>query len=308
MTPSERLADNRRGILFMIGASTAFIASDTLVKLAADSLPIGQIIFLRGLLVAPLLIGTGLYLSGRRVFEPIRHGIVWWRTFGEVGATILYLSALAHMPIANSTAILQVVPLAVTAAAAIGLGEKVGIRRWSAIGVGLAAVIVIVRPGLEGFNAWSMAALASVAFIVIRDLTSRMLPRSLPISGVTGLSGFCVTLVGAAMLPYSGWNPVTPATFVVVIGAAVALAFGYVLIVLAMRNGEVSVVAPFRYVILLWAIVAQILVFATWPDALMLIGSAVLVMTGLYTLYRERKVVPEPAARPAAQAQIPPPV
>ena len=110
------------------------------------------------------------------------------------------------------------------------------------------------------------------------------------------------------MLPFSGWSPVAPWTLLVVIGAAVALAFGYVLIVLAMRSGEVSVVAPFRYVILLWAIVAQILVFATWPDALMLVGSAVLVVTGLYTLYRERKVVPEPAARPAAQAQIPPQV
>jgi drug/metabolite transporter (DMT)-like permease len=308
MNPSERVADNRRGILMMIGASTAFIASDTLVKLAAESLPIGQIIFLRGLMVAPLLLGFGLYVSGRRVFEPIRHRIVWWRTFGEVGATALYLSALAHMPIANSTAILQVVPLAVTAAAAIVLGEKVGIRRWTAISVGLAAVILIVRPGAEGFNVWSVAALASVAFIVLRDLASRVLPNSLPISGVTGLSATIVTLFGAAMLPFGGWNPLTPALFITVFGSAVALAFGYVLIVLAMRNGEISVVAPFRYIILLWAILAQILVFAAWPDALTLVGSAILVMTGLYTLYRERKVIPEPAARPAAQAQMPPQV
>jgi drug/metabolite transporter (DMT)-like permease len=308
MTPSDRLADNRRGIFLMIGASTAFIASDTLVKLTAENLPIGQIIFLRGLLVAPLLIGVGLYLSGRLVFDPVRHRIVWWRALGEVGATALYLSALAHMPIANSTAILQVIPLAVTAAAAIVLGEKVGVRRWSAIGVGLAAVLLIVRPGLEGFNAWSIAALASVAFIVLRDLTSRVLPNSLPIFGVTGLSAIVVTLFGAAMLPFSGWEPVTLELFVKVVGSAVALAIGYVLIVLAMRSGEISVVAPFRYVILLWAIVAQITVFAVWPDALTLVGSAILVMTGLYTFYRERKVVAEPEGRPAARAQIPPQV
>lgn len=308
MTPSERFADNRRGILLMIAASTAFIASDTMVKLAAAHLPVGEIIFLRGLIITPILLGIGLYLSGPAVFAPIRNAIVWWRSLGEVGATALYLSALVHMPIANSTAILQTIPLVTTAAGALVLGEKVGIRRWSAIGIGLAAVLLIVRPGGAGFNIWSVAVLASVGFIVLRDLSSRVLPASLPIFGVAGLSAFLVTLLGAAMLPFSQWREVTGPDLGYVSGAAVALSMGYVLIVLAMRSGEISVVAPFRYVIMLWAIVAQILVFSAWPDSLTLIGSAFLVMTGIYTFYRERKVVAEPADRSAARAPVRPQV
>lgn len=308
MTPSERFADNRRGILLMIVASTAFIASDTMVKLAAESLPVGEIIFLRGLIITPILLMLGLTLTGPAVFAPIRHPLAWWRSLGEVGATALYLSALAHMPIANSTAILQTIPLATTAAAALVLGEKVGLRRWSAIAIGLAAVVLIVRPGGAGFNIWSVAALASVGFVVLRDISSRVLPASLTIFGIAGLSAFLVTLLGAAMLPFSGWREVNGLTLAYVSGAAVALSIGYVLIVEAMRSGEISVVAPFRYAIMLWAIVAQIVVFAAWPDALTLIGSAALVLTGVYTLYRERKVVAAPADRPAARAPVRPQV
>jgi drug/metabolite transporter (DMT)-like permease len=219
------------------------------------------------------------------------------RVFGEVGAAAFYLSALANMDIANSTAIIQTVPLVATAAAALFLGEKVGIRRWTAIGVGMVAVLLIIRPGLAGFNIWSLLALVSVGFIVLRDLSSRFLPATTHPLAVSLATLVAMIPLGLLMLPFSYWAPLTPLTLALCAASGLMLSLAYVLITHAMRHGEISAVSPFRYAILLWAVLIQIVVFSIWPDALTLAGSAVLVATGLYTLYRERKVKDAAAQR-----------
>ena len=166
-------SDNRKGILLMMAAMAGFILNDTFVKLASEELPTGQIIFLRGVLATPLVLLLAWRWGAFARLSALRDRFVAWRTVGEMGSTALYLTALFNMPLTNVTAILQIVPLITTAAAAIFLGERVGLRRWAAVSLGLLGVLVIVRPGLEGFNAWSLVALAAMGFIALRTSSKR---------------------------------------------------------------------------------------------------------------------------------------
>ena len=280
----------RRGIFFMLAAMAAFIFNDTCVKLASEELPTGQIIFIRGLIATPLV----LLLAWQRgaLVRPavLLHRSVFWRTIGEMSATVLYLSALFNMPIANTTAILQTSPLLTTAAAAVFLGERVGVRRWSAIAVGFAGVLLIVRPGFEGFSAWSLVALAATCAMVLRDLSSRVLPAEIPTLAVTVITTICVMMLGGILSLFADWKPLAIGDFAYLAGAAVFLTAAYIFIIAAMRTGDVSLVSPFRYSIMIWAIIIQVIVFGAWPDGLTLVGSAVLLATGVYMFARERAV------------------
>jgi S-adenosylmethionine uptake transporter len=290
MPPVSSLSENSRGILFMLATVTGFAFGDTFVKLASADLSIAQIIIIRSLIAAPVVALVALHQGAFADMRGMAERFIALRAVGEVGATAIYLTALAHLDLANATAILQIVPLATTAVAALFLGEPVGIRRWGAIGIGLLAVLLIVRPGMQGFNGWSLLALASVGFIVLRDLSSRLLPAATNPLAVSTLSLVVMIPLGFAMLPFQSWEPLTLRAIVYCGVSGMFLSAAFVSITLAMRHGEVAVVAPFRYAILLWAVVLQIAIFGVWPDSLTLIGSAVLVATGLYTLYRERKV------------------
>ncbi len=160
---------------------------------------------------------------------------------------------------------------------------------------------------MEGFNVWSVSALIAVVFVVVRDLSSRMLPPQTHPLAVSCLSLAASIPLGLAMLPFSFWAPITTRGMLLCAGSALSLSFAYVMIVQAMRHGEVGVVSAFRYAIMLMAIVVQVAVFASWPDTLTLAGSAVLLATGLYTLYRERKVKGGEATLTSEPAAYPPP-
>ena len=195
-------SDNFRGAALMMASMAAYVLNDTLVILVSDSLSIFQVMFLRGLLATTLL---GLISWYRKaIFPPLKSAdwrLMTYRQVGEVGATLCYLTALFNMPLANATAILQALPLAVTLAAAVFLGEPVGWRRYLAILVGFAGVLIIVRPGSEGFNAYSLWALAAVVFIVLRDLSTRRLSAHVPSIFVALLASVVITITGAVLSP-----------------------------------------------------------------------------------------------------------
>ena len=307
MRPAQSLSENSRGILFMLGAMAGFILNDTCVKLASEDLSVGEIVVVRSVIALPVVVLIGVQQGAFGNLRLMAERFIWLRAVGELGATVFYLTALAHMDIANSTAIIQIVPLAATGAAAMLLGERVGIRRWSAIAIGLAAVLLIIRPGMQGFNAWSLSALVAVGFVVLRDLSSRMLPAETHPLAVSCLSLVAMIPLGLAMLPFSFWAPLTMRGLLLCAASGLLLSAAYVMITQAMRHGEIAVVSPFRYAILLLAIVIQIVVFSVWPDALTLIGSAILVATGLYTLYRERQIKGTGATLTSRPATFPPP-
>ncbi len=290
----QNLSDNVRGALFMSISMAGFALNDATIKLISGELGFYQIIFLRGIF-ATLLIGLLVRQRGALFYLPSRRdaGIMAVRAAAEVGGTLCFLTALFNMPIANATAILQALPLAVTLAAALFMGEKVGWRRYTAIAVGFTGVLIIVRPGGEGFNAYALWAVAAVGFIVLRDLTTRRLSAGIPSAYVALSSSLVLTAVGGLLALTVPWPPVSASALAMLAGAAGFLFFGYLFAVMTMRVGEVSFVSPFRYSVLIWAILLGLLLFGEVPDGWTLFGSLVVVGMGIYSFYRERRVKEE---------------
>lgn len=284
----------------MVVSQAAFTVNDALVKIATGLLPIGQIMFVRGMFATALIGALVWWLGHFQPLRTLRMPAVILRIVGEIGGTVFYLMALAHLPLANVSAVFQSLPLAVTMGAALVLGEHVGPRRWLAIAIGFVGVLIIVRPGLAGFNAFSLYVLLSVACCMVRDLATRKVPDEVPSTYISLLTALTVTITGGAMTAaQSSWTPMDPSLVALLAGAALLVLTGYQFIIQCMRIGDISYVAPFRYTALLWAIGAGFLVFGSIPDWPTLVGAAIVIASGTYMIYRERKVGRE---RPAAES------
>jgi drug/metabolite transporter (DMT)-like permease len=166
-------------------------------------------------------------------------------------------------------------------------------------------VLIIVRPGVAGFNQYSLLALCAVMFCAVRDLATKRIPKEIPSLFITLLTTVSVGTAGAVLLhPLGGWTPMSPRTMALLAVAAILLPIGYNCIILSLRIGDISAVAPFRYAALIWATLIGYAVFGEVPDAAMIIGAAIIVGSGLYALYRERI---RDTGRPAASASSQPP-
>lgn len=286
--------DNLRGAAWMTAAMLFFAVEDMFIKLLAGSLPTWQIILILGVGGA-LCFGVAARAQGQALlYGAALSPAVLWRNVGEVVGTLGFVTALALIPLSTASAILQATPLVVTMGAAVFLKERVGWRRWSAILVGFLGVLLVIRPGVDGFDIYSLFALQGVLGLAIRDLATRRVPATV---SSTQLSFWAfLVLVPAALI--SGLVLNTPAvapegwqwlyvTIIVPLGV-----FAYYSIVAAMRLGEISFVTPFRYSRILFALFIGWIVFAERPDALMLVGAVMIVASGLFTLWRERKHAP----------------
>ena len=292
-----------RGSAFMAVSMAGFTANDVLTKAVSAEMNMGQVMLLRGLFATTLVVAIAWHQGALRHIGRIRHPMVAARVAGEAFATVCFLIALSHLPVANVSAVLQALPLAVTMGAALIFGETVGWRRWLAIAAGFAGVLIIVRPGFEGFSVYSLWALGCVFFCAIRDLATRRIPAAIPSLLVSTATAMTVTLTGAVLTgPFGGWTTPSGTALVMLATAATLLVVGYQFIIMAMRMGDISFIAPFRYTALLWAIGLGYLVFGDVPDAAMNVGSRIIIASGLYTLYRERV---RGAERPAAQSTAP---
>lgn len=297
------MSANVRGAVFMIVAMIGFSVNDALAKLASEAMNMGQVMLVRGVFASCLVLALAWRGGALPALPWLFHRAVLIRVVGEVGATVTFLLALANLPIANVSAVLQALPLAITMAAALVLGERVGWRRWLAITAGFAGVLIIVRPGLDGFSGYSVLALISVGFCTLRDLATRSVPQRVPSILVSSATAISVTVTGAILIsPMGGWTPMTADSVVVLAVAAALVLVGYQFVILAMRTGEISFIAPFRYTALLASILLGMLMFADIPDLAMISGSLVIVGSGLYAFYRERAVGRQ---RPAAESTTP---
>ncbi|MAL77603.1 MAG: EamA family transporter [Sneathiella sp.] len=286
------LSDNMRGAVFMSISMAAFVVNDTAMKLVAEHLSVFQAMFLRGIMTS-LMLAAFCHYKGVLIFRVPKGDrlLVILRLIGEVGGAAFYLTALFHMPLANATAILQSLPLAVTLAGAIFLREPVGWRRYLAISAGFIGVLMIVRPGTEGFNEYSIYAVISVSFIVMRDLATRRLSVAIPTLFVTFLTSCSVMTVGAVLSAFAEWKPITVDGISLLVLAALFVMVGYQCSITAMRAGDLSFTSPFRYTILIWAIILGIIVFGEFPNIWMILGSIIIVGSGVYTFYRERYLI-----------------
>jgi S-adenosylmethionine uptake transporter len=296
------LSDNSRGVLLMMASMACFTLNDACMKAAGEELPLFQAILIRGVLTSLLLLALARAIGGLR-FDLSRRdwGLVGLRTLGEIGAAYFFITALFHLPLANVTAIIQTIPLAVTLAGALFLREPLGWRRFTAILVGFGGVLLIVRPGTEGFNVFSVYALVSVVFVTIRDLATRRLSTSVPSFTVALSAAAGVALFGGVGTLGADWVPVTPRAGLILAGASLFIVGGYIFSVMVMRVGDLATVAPFRYTSLIFALLLGLVFFGEWPTALTLLGAAIVAGSGIYTLLRERQLrrrsvtPPEPA-------------
>ncbi len=285
------LSDNIRGALIMMGAMCAYTFNDAFMKALADEVPLFQAILFRGLGATVFLIAL-CRMMGQLRFDlaPRDWVLILLRTAGELGGTYFFLTALFNMPIANVSAILQALPLAVSLAAALFLREALGWRRLTAICVGFAGVLLIIQPGGSDFSFYSLYALAAVVCITLRDIAVRRMSRDVPAVFVALIAAVGVTSLGAVGALFTTFVPFTTISVLQLAGATAFLIFGYIASVNAMRFGEIAYVAPFRYSSLLVALLLGVVIFDEWPNALALAGAGVVVATGLFTLYRETKL------------------
>ncbi|MFB2553634.1 DMT family transporter [Ensifer soli] len=289
---------NLRGALFMCLAMAGFTLNDALVKSVSGAMNAGQIMFVRGLLTTLLVFLIARHMGALRPLSVLALPAVALRIAAEVIASVSYIYALGRIPLANASAILQALPLAVTLGAALFLKEPVGWRRWLAILAGFAGVLVVLRPGPDGFGFAALAAILSVVFAATRDLCTRRIPLEIPSLLISAVTAAVITLAGGLLImPLGGWQPVGAAELGHLAVASVLLLLGYQCIVMAMRTGEISLIAPFRYTSLIWSIGIGMLVFAELPDRTMVVGIAIIVTSGLYTFHRERRRGATPVAR-----------
>jgi S-adenosylmethionine uptake transporter len=296
-------SDNLTGALLMMGSMAAFTINDAMIKGLSGQVPLFQVMFLRGV-VTTVLVAVIAWRMGALTRRLPREDLwpVFWRMVGEIGSAYFFVSALFNMPIANISAIMQALPLTITLAAALFFREPVGWKRMSAILAGFIGVMLIVRPGTEGFNVYSVYGLAAVGFVTLRDLATRKLSRDVPSMLVTLITSFFITtFFGLASLT-GEWAAVDGRAALLIGGAAVMIIGGYLFSIMVMRVGEISFVAPFRYTSLIWALILGWVVFGDWPQTVTLVGAAIVVASGLFTLYREAQV--SRRARAAQKRQL----
>lgn len=284
------MTPNLRGAGFMVVAMAGFAIEDMLIKAASRSLPLGQIILIVGA-VGTLVFGLMARRRGEPAWHPaMRSRALLIRSGFEVAGRLFYSLAIALTPLSTASAILQATPLLVVAAAALLFGEAVDWRRWAAVVVGFAGVLIVLRPGLAGFDALSLLAIAGMVGFAGRDLATRAAPAVLS-NRQLGVAGFAMlTLAGGIILAVTGGAALPDLRAMGLVGATALFAIAaYHALTAAMRTGEMSVVTPFRYTRLVFAMILAVLVFGERPDLATVIGSALIVASGIYTLTRTRK-------------------
>ncbi|PSL17431.1 DMT family transporter [Shimia abyssi] len=289
--------NNLYGILLIVAAMVGFSIEDIFIKQLSDPLPTGQILLVLGL-------GSCIIFGGLAIFnrQNIFARAAWTpmmlvRALADGIAAMFFASALGRVDLSTVAAVFQTLPLVITLGAALFLGEQVGWRRWSAIAVGFCGVLLIIRPGSIAFDPNTLLVLGAVITIAIRDLITRRIDITVS-SSVVSFQGFASLAVAGIVLLYATSRPPAPIGTSEAAMFAAAILFGaaaYWGIVTAMRIGEASVVAPYRYTRLLFSIVGGMLVFGERPDMLMLAGATLIIGSGLYTFLRERIRAETPA-------------
>jgi drug/metabolite transporter (DMT)-like permease len=292
MTLAERaagLSANQRGILYMVLGMGGFAAEDAFIKLASANVPPGQILLTLGvcggILFSAIARARGHRVSSREAL----HWAVLGRNVSEMLGSVCFVVALALVPLVTATAIFQAMPLAVTMGAALFLGEQVGWRRWTAILVGFAGVMVIIRPGAAGFEPAALLAVGAVVGLAARDLFTRRIPGRIDTMLLTSWASWRWPWSGrrSSGSPAGRCGPRGP-TRSFCWGRWPSGGVGYWLLTASTRLGELSAIMPFRYARLLFALGIGVLLFAERPDAWTLLGAAVIVGSGTYTFTRER--------------------
>jgi drug/metabolite transporter (DMT)-like permease len=297
------MTDNLRGIIAVLIGSTAFVLNDAMVKLVSSELPSGEIIVVRGVLSTLMLVVGVIVLGAARPLRILFSPMMLLRLAAAAAATVFIVISLRHLPLATVNTVLQVTPLAVTAGAAMVYRERVGWQRWLAALTGFLGVVLIVKPG-GGFGAAAYLAMTALIFTTMRDLTTRGLPRDIPSIFVAAAGAAAITLAGFAVMPFDApWTMPSRWAWTLMTLSAACLFVANTFIIIALRTGEIAVIAPFRYAPVPLSILLGYWWWSDIPDGLAFFGIGLVLAAGLYTLNRERLALaaaPAPSPRRSA--------
>lgn len=290
-TQSEIAAANRRGILAASIAFALFTGSDACFKLITQRLPIGEAIAIRGMLSTAIVcayIGHQGRLGAALAFARDRNVLLRAGIEGVVVA--LFVTGVTLLALAQFTVILQATPLIATLLAALYLKEQVGWRRWTATFVGFGGVMLVMRPQQGGIGVAELMALACAILVAVRDLVTRRIGAHIPSEAVVLATAFAAVPVGAILAVVSGRELLVPTgfEFSLLVLSAFFSNTGHVLLVRAFRTAEMSVIAPFRYLAIAYAMALGYTIFGEVPATASIGGALIIVGSGLYTLHRER--------------------
>jgi len=282
--PERRLL----GIAMMVGAVGSFAVLDTLTKTLTADFDTGQILFGRFLFFALFLSFTLRRLGWRTLVGTRQPRLQILRAAEMMASTVVYTVALIYLPIATAISIGFFWPLAVTVLAVPMLGERVGLNRWAAVVLGLAAVIAIIRPGAEVFHWASLLPVLSGTLYACFQIHARILSRT--DNATTTL--FYSTAVSLAL--FSAWAPFvwkSPSLehWLMMAGTGLVAFLGHYVLIKAIELAPASLLAPFGYAKLIFGLILGFMVFGEFPDTITLAAAGVLTLAGIYISYRERR-------------------
>jgi drug/metabolite transporter (DMT)-like permease len=288
MSGDDRASHNRIGIAWMILGMSAFIGNDAIMKAVGERLPAAQMIVVRGAMAIALMLLVAARMGALDRIRDVARGWVLLRASCEGVGTVLYLAALFHLPLANITAINLSSPLFIVVLAKVFLQERVDLARWLAIALGFAGVLLVVQPATDGFNVYAWMCLLATLIYAFRDLLTRKISPATPSILVTLATAGVVWLMAAVVMAFQGWMPMQGRELGWLSLSSLLVSTGYYALIAAMRHGEMTVIAPFRYVGLLWAVLLGYFVWGTLPNAMGWCGIALLIGAGLYMVRQQR--------------------
>ena len=285
MSQTSTHIENMRCIFYMIIAMAGFAIEDAIIKQLSNSMPISEILILIG--IGGLIIFS---LAARhrtiRIFSAeIKNPRFLVRSLCELAAAISFVTAIVHGSLSISSAIIQATPLAVVIGGAFFLKQRVSRRSWMLVLTGFIGVMMVTQPGLEGFKPATLFAVAAVFFLAIRDIITRSISDSIPVVTISFWAFFASLFAGIITVPFFDSFQAPSSTDVLLLTTSVCTAsLAYCAVVLATRSGEISVVAPFRYTRLLFALGLSVVFFNESINSLMIFGSALIAISGVMML------------------------
>ena len=276
-----------RAGLYMVITTACFVGGDTCIKLIGTTLPLGQVFCLIGFVSTIFLLivcgQQGILKSLPMIFTRL----VLWRSLFDVLGSFMFVSALMHMPLANLSSVMQSVPLVVVVVAVIFLGEKAGLARSAAVIAGFVGVLLIVKPSPQTITIYECLAVGAVIVVAFRDLVTKRIPAHVPLLIIALANAIFISLGGFGVGTVQGFKNIEAWQWTLLLGAGLFVTISYFFIVATVRLGELSATAPFRYSEVVFAIIAGILVFDEYPDAISYLGMGLVIAAGLFAAHHE---------------------
>jgi len=281
------MSANQRGILAVVGCMASYTINDALVKQIIRGYPIGEVIFVRGLISAALIGAAALAFGHAAELRRAMGGRLAARSVFDGLSTACFIAALAHMQLADLAAVLQIAPLIITALSVVFLGELVGWRRWSAIAVGFVGALLVIKPTPSTFEVWALVGAGSALFAALREMLTRRIGHEVPTLVIAFWGAIGISVFGGLFGAIEQWRAIAPPDLLQLFIASVFVGLAIYLMALGFRGVDLSVVAPFRYSYLITSTIAGYVVFNELPDRWSAAGALLIVASGLYTLHRE---------------------